>query len=78
MSGYVKYRTTILSGPKELDALELPDGRKVGDVSSPQLARCLVSAGIPGAGHHVGRSTNAEAYKAWVKAHAIEGLTDAP
>jgi hypothetical protein len=44
------------------DHLTLPDGRKVGDVDTPELVRRLEAAGIPGVAPDRGRDRNVESY----------------
>jgi hypothetical protein len=46
----------------ENDHLTLPGGKKPQELSSADLARVLLAAGIPGASHAQGREANLQAY----------------
>ena len=66
MRGYTSTRSLgIESGNTQgaIDALELPGGRKVGDLQAGELARFLIAAGVPGVSHTAGKLLNVEAYK---------------
>lgn len=59
------------------DVLELPDGRKLGQIEDGELCRTLQGLKIPGVDPTNGRATNAGAYAVHLDRIRVEGATAA-
>lgn len=50
------------------DALVIWDGKRLGDVTTPELVRGMIARKVPGASHEAGRAANVEALAAHIEA----------
>jgi hypothetical protein len=69
--------TTSVELPPNLDALKLPDGRKVGDVRGGALPRLLAAIGVPNVSPMNGRTENLQRYAEHLAAIEAEGARNA-